>query len=94
MTKVEFVFQKIKEIEKVTTNASEVIHMFNEVVVLEKKDLSRIIDNLGDSEDIETHLSWNVSTPLELQYIPTDEILEIFRSWYQFLKVQSYINIK
>lgn len=37
MTKIEFVFQKIKEIEKVSTNASEVIHMFNEVVVLEKK---------------------------------------------------------
>ena len=46
---------------------------------------TRPIDMIGDAEGVEVPLSWNVSTPIYLQYIPTSEILNIFEDWLDFL---------
>lgn len=66
----------------------------NETESLEiKKDLSRIIDGLemygANPKDGEN--SWNITAPLNLQYIPTQEILEILQNWKNFLNANDSI---
>ncbi len=60
----------------------------NETAGLEIKiDFCRPIDNLGDEIGIEAPLSWNLAIPLEFQYIPTLEIIQLFDDWCEFLSV-------
>ncbi len=92
---IEFIQMIIFEIENVIENKNLKYIISSEIVLLEVKcENTKIIDMLGDSEGVEAPLSWNISTPLELQYIPTVKILEIFKSWHEFLKVESDIVIR
>ena len=60
----------------------------NENIGLEiKYDFSRPIDHLTPVEKRgEQSINWNIITPLELQYIPTQEIFKLFDDWLDFLK--------
>jgi hypothetical protein len=62
-----------------------------------RKEFTRPIDNLdihGTSISIDGPNSWNISTPIELQYIPTVEILQLFEDWKQFLEAQKKVSLK
>ncbi len=53
-----------------------------------RKDRCRPIDNLeiyGSDPPVDGPNSWNKTTPLELQYLPTEEILKLFMDWLEFL---------
>ncbi|HRI02058.1 MAG TPA: hypothetical protein PK006_13485 [Saprospiraceae bacterium] len=51
-----------------------------------EKSFCRPIDNLGTEDGIDGPLSWNIITPPELQYIPTEEVFNLFNDWLKFLK--------
>lgn len=73
----------------------ETAFIFNEAVELRfDGQLCRIIDNLGDAEGIEAPLSWNISTPENLQYIPSSEVYEIICDWRDFLIEQEKQQLK
>lgn len=77
---------KTKEIKKVLSGERELLIISSESSDLEiRKELSRPIDNLGDSKGEEAPLSWNVSTPYQYQTIPTNEIFNLFNDWVIFL---------
>ncbi len=90
-----FVDSIISEIKKVI-NLEKTIHIISsEIVLLEIQRInSKPIDMLGDIEGIEAPLSWNISTPKELQYIPTVEILQLFQDWKSFLIAQNNVILK
>lgn len=64
----------------------------NEIVGLEiGNDFCRPKDNLGTDDGKEGPLNRNLATPEELQYIPTEEIFQLFEEWLAFLReVESY----
>lgn len=55
--------------------------------------LTRAIDNLGSKDGIEAPISWNISTPIENQSVPTSEIIEIIEAWIKFLIEQENIKL-
>lgn len=78
----------IEEILNVIQGTKNHFYVGNEAESLKiKKDLSRVIDGIDIYGKIpeDGQNSWNISTPSNLQYIPTLEILEIFRNWKNFL---------
>ena len=82
----QFVDSIITEIKKVISFERTSYLIGSEIVLLEVGNIStRPIDMIGDAEGLEVPLSWNVSTPIHLQYIPTSEILNIFEDWLDFL---------
>ncbi len=86
MKKKEYVDEIISDIENVFDEKLKKKSIYNEVVELVvEKDFCRIIDNLGDSEGIEAPLSWNISTPEHLQFIPTKEVYSLIKNWHVFL---------
>lgn len=85
----------ISEIKKVITLETQQYKISNEFLALEIGNEYTIpIDYFGDSEGIEVPLSWNISTPKELQYIPTVEILQLFEDWKVFLTEQNRVILK
>lgn len=86
----------IEEILNVTQGIKKHFFIGYEAESLEiKKDLSRVIDGLDmyGKFPVDGQNSWNISTPSNLQYIPTIEILEIFRNWKNFLIVSERITL-
>lgn len=60
-------------------------------------DYARPIDNLdihGTNSPIDGPNSWNLTTPIKLQYIPTSKILTLFKEWKLFLIAQNDIVLK
>lgn len=91
----DFVDSIITEIKRVISFERTNYVISSEIVLLEIESIkTKPIDLLGDSEGIEAPLSWNISTPQELQYIPTKEILQLFEDWKQFLKEQKSVSFK
>ncbi len=60
----------------------------NENIGLEcKNDFCRPIDHLTPTDLKDgASINWNIITPIELQYIPTQEIFKLFEDWLEFLK--------
>lgn len=86
MKKKEYIDGIISDIENVFDDKLKQKSIYNEVVELViEKEFCRIIDNLGDSEGIEAPLSWNISTPEHLQFIPTKEIYNLIKNWQVFI---------
>ena len=85
----------ILEIKKVIALDIPFFIISNEFLSLKIESLfTRPIDYFGDSEGIEAPLSWNISTPQELQNIPTKEVLQLFEDWKQFLEEQKNVSFK
>lgn len=89
---INWVDELIKNIQKVLNGELEITGTYCETESLEiRRDFSRPIDNLdmhGSNPSNDTPNSWNVTTPIELQYIPTEEILQLFIDWKLFLEEQ------
>lgn len=86
MKKKEYINGIISDIENVFDDKLKQKSIYNEVVELViEKEFCRIIDNLGDSEGIEAPLSWNISTPESLQFIPTKEVYSLIKNWQVFI---------
>jgi hypothetical protein len=94
---------KIENVESVIDNIESVIAknklsyvVFSEMISLEiNAEYTRPIDNIGTKDGQEGPLSWNTSTPENLQFVPTPEILNLFIDWKNFLKethVMKYIR--
>jgi hypothetical protein len=94
MLKIDCITKKIQDIKSVIKGEKKETQIFSESVNLSvKKDFTRIEDNLGDTEGIEAPISWNISTPTELQYIPTEKILQLFKDWKKFLQSQEKVTL-
>jgi len=92
---IKYINSTISKIKQVITGDLTIYEISNECVLLEiKKIYTRPISLLGDSTGEEAPLSWNLSTPVELQKIPTKEILQLFKDWKQFLNTQKDVIIK
>lgn len=57
----------------------------NGLVVEMNSEFSKLIDTIGDNIGIEAPLNWNITTPIQNQFIPTSEILQILLHWEKFL---------
>lgn len=85
----EFIETVITEIKNVIDNVNSKYIISSEIVLLEvQSEYTRPLDLLGDSDGIEGPLSWNITTPEKLQYIPSKEILKLFSDWKLFLYEQ------
>lgn len=85
---IRYLNRVIDEILNVTQGRRSQVIIGNEAESLEiKKDLSRVIDGLDmyGSNPVDGENSWNISTPLHLQYIPTKEVLSFFVNWREFI---------
>lgn len=93
--KTDFVDSIITEIKKVISFESTNYVISSEILLLEIQGINtKPIDLLGDSYGIECPISWNISTPQELQYIPTVEILQLFQDWKSFIIKQNDVILR
>ncbi len=80
---------------KINLNQGKGYHLGGEISGIDiGPKLTRAIDNLGSKDGIEAPISWNISTPIEYQSVPTSEIIEIIEGWIKFLDEQKYITLK
>lgn len=89
--KTDYIESIIAEIKKVISLERTTFVISNEDVSLEiQSENARPFDNYELHGSYETGVesrNWNITTPIELQYIPTEEILQLFIDWLEFLKV-------
>lgn len=94
---IQWLNELITNIEKVINGELEITGTHCETESLEiRKEFSRPIDNLdmhGSNPPIDGPNSWNVTTPLDLQYIPTIEILELFKDWRDFIITSNDVKL-
>jgi hypothetical protein len=90
-SKMDYIESIIAEIKKVISLERTTFVISNEDVSLEiQSENARPFDNYELHGSYETGVesrNWNITTPIELQYIPTEEILQLFIDWLEFLKV-------
>ncbi len=94
---IKFLDVLINNIENIIDGLKESIIVYCETESLEvTKEFTRPIDNLdihGTNLTLYGSNSWNISTPKVLQYIPTTEILQLFKDWRQFLEKQKSVSL-
>lgn len=83
-SKAEFLISRLKQ---ELLNKGETYYGNENIGMEFKNDFCRPIDHLTptDSQHGDS-INWNHTTPIELQYIPTKEIFQLFDDWLEFLK--------
>ena len=80
-------------IAKLSQNES--YYLGNEISGIKiEKERTFAYDNLGTKDGKEGPICWNIKTLKEHQSIPTIEMLDIMKSWIQFLEKQTQIELK
>lgn len=93
MKKIESATQVLNEI-KLNLKQGKGYYLGGEISGIDiGPELTRAIDNLGSQDGIEAPISWNISTPIEHQSVPTSEIIEIIEGWIKFLIQQKNIKL-
>ncbi len=96
LSDVNYLQSVIKSIKDVKAGLLNETLINSETESLEvKKEFCRPLDNLDmyGSNPKDGNNSWNISTPLNLQYIPTEEILVLFHEWREFILVNKQTTL-